>query len=136
LEVKRYFSKDSSWGPWTENKQGEVIFSLNAPNFEFQPDNGVAAPKKITIYTPAENNWVIAPKERTLGSQTMLVEVYLEEDDSLPMAARINFSVKPLIGINATTIAVVSTISGAISWILLSLKTAKDIVNKNNNKQK
>jgi hypothetical protein len=119
---------------WTADKEGEITFSIEAPNFDTGPSNGTSQKSTLAIGKPAQKQWIIAPKERSTGRQ--FIGIYIQDygtglvPSGLDLFAYIEIEIRPTIGVNPIVATWVTGIGAFILWILSIIKSIQDIIEK------
>jgi hypothetical protein len=109
---------------------GEMLsstFTLEAPNFSFNPQPKLSHPESIGIKQPIRQAWAIAPEENAVGKQDLLVTLSIEYSDGYTTGFRapIELEVRPFIGLNPTFLAIMTA---AGIFILQSLGIVKSLL--------
>lgn len=126
--LSSYFPPGAKWNAYMPlDKVTDVMFTIDAPNFEFSPANDEARNVPFGYSFPAENTWSIAPVERASGEQFLAVFMYSEEVD-LTVNAEIKLVVRNALGLNPSIVAYLSSIGLVIGYILSQTKTFIEIM--------
>jgi hypothetical protein len=115
----------------------ELAFELDAPNFDFSPENEKPRSILITIEEPAVNTWIIAPKEKALGPQLLHVVVTDANTNNwlFPLLS-IGLEVRSPIGIHPQSLSILIAIGSVVLWIVNVVKPLYEIFRNTNSTKK
>lgn len=103
--------------PWQSNEQTTVTLSVDAPNFDLSPKEETQ-PADLSLWQPAHQQWIIAPKQNASGMQVIRVNVNKFGSPMNNWFADIKLEVRPVFGINTKALGIIVAVGGAILWIL------------------
>ena len=112
---------------YTPTQETRIALQLEGAGMEIAPPPDRVIPVPVAFERPARQQWVIAPKEKSVGDQGLMV-VAVEGDQRRTMAL-ISVKVESALPLSTTQLAMIGAIAGAIAWLLLQWKTLLEIRN-------
>lgn len=96
-----------------------LSFTLYTTTFDYSPGQDSSGLVSLDIEQPANFSWIISPKERVAGSQTLEVGLDSERFDFplFPIASAFHLDVRHVTGLNVTFVGIV----GAVGTFLAGL---------------